>query len=98
MVWSMREQVVVADVVWVAVQQETGVEDVAGTDAVNQGVDFQSSQFVDPVDAGAVDCGNVLFSYPVGLTVGHLDLQRRARLLAVVQHMTTGRVSVFFGG
>lgn len=38
----MREQVGVADLVWVTVQQETGVEDVAGTDAVNQGVDFQT--------------------------------------------------------
>lgn len=38
----MREQVGVADLVWVTVQQETGVEDVAGLGAAGEGVDFQT--------------------------------------------------------
>lgn len=81
-------QVVVADGLGVAVKQETGVEDVAGLGAVDQGVDLERGQLLQAVGADAVDGGDVVFVDLIGLPVGDLDLERAHDVVAVVQHVT----------
>ena len=87
-------QVVVADGLGVAVEQEAGVEDVAGLGAVDQGVDLERGQLLQTVGADAVDGGDVVFVDLIGLPVGDLDLERAHDVVAVVQHLAVhgGRV------
>lgn len=87
-------QVVVADGLGVAVEQEAGVEDVAGLGAVDQGVDLERGQLLQTVGADAIDGGDVVFVDLLGLAVGDLDLERAHDVVAVVQHlaMHSGRV------
>lgn len=87
-------QVVVADGLGVAVEQEAGVEDVAGLGAVDQGVDLERGQLLQTVGADAIDGGDIVFVDLLGLAVRDLDLERAHDVVAVVQHMTVhgGRV------
>lgn len=81
-------QVVLADGLGVAVEQEAGVEDVAGLGAVDQGVDLERGQLLQTVGADAVDGGDIVFVDLLGLAVGDLDLERAHDVVAVVQHVT----------
>lgn len=81
-------QVVVADGLGVAVEQEAGVEDVAGLGAVDQGVDLERGQLLQTVGADAIDGGDIVFVDLLGLAVGDLDLERAHDVVAVVQHVT----------
>ena len=87
-------QVVVADGLGVAVEQEAGVEDVAGLGAVDQGIDLERGQLLQTVGADAIDAGDVVFVDLLGLAVGDLDLERAHDVVAVVQHLAVhgGRV------
>ena len=87
-------QVVVADGLGVAVEQEAGVEDVAGLGAVDQGVDLERGQLLQTVGADAVDGGDIVFVDLLGLAVGDLDLEWAHDVVAVVQHLAVhgGRV------
>lgn len=87
-------QAVVADGLGVAVEQEAGVEDVAGLGAVDQGVDLERGQLLQAVGADAIDGGDVVFVDLLGLPVGDLDLEWAHDVVAVVQHLAVhgGRV------
>lgn len=80
-------QVVVADGLGVAVEQEAGVEDVAGLGAVDQGVDLERGQLLQAVGADAIDGGDIVFVDLLSLAVGDLDLERAHDVVAVVQHL-----------
>ena len=87
-------QVVVADGLRVAMEQEAGVEDIAGLGAVDQSVDLERGQLLQTIGADAVDGGDVVFVDLLGLAVGDLDLERAHDVVAVVQHLAVhgGRV------
>lgn len=87
-------QVVVADGLGVAVEQEAGVEDVAGLGAVDQGIDLERGQLLQTVGADAIDAGDVVFVDLLSLAVGNLDLEWAHDVVAVVQHLAVhgGRV------